>query len=89
MIASELHNASGERLAFSFVPGSDDSRDIVVMGHGVTSDKDRPWSCGLSEALASAGVASLRIAFSGNGESEGSFADSIQCKHTLPSDVEY
>ncbi len=80
MIPSELHNASGERLAFSFVPGPGDSRDIVVMGHGVTSDKDRPWSCALSTALASAGVASLRVAFSGNGASQGSFAASTITK---------
>ena len=80
MIPSAIHNDLGESLAFSFVAGSEGCREIVVMGHGVTSDKDRPWSCALSEALASAGVASLRVAFSGNGASQGSFADSTITK---------
>ena len=48
---------------------------MVVIGHGCTSDKDRPWSRALSGALAERGIASLRVAFSGNGESEGRFED--------------
>jgi pimeloyl-ACP methyl ester carboxylesterase len=72
----EIRNEHGESLAYSFVPGQRDRRDIVVIGHGVTSNKDRPWSEALSLALRAQGVASLRIAFSGNGDSEGSFADS-------------
>lgn len=74
----EIRNAQGERLAFTWVPGSGD--DVVVMGHGVTSDKERPWSQGLSVALAAHGVASLRLAFSGNGASEGRFEDSTITK---------
>lgn len=72
---SELRNARGERLSSAFTPGAPDGRDLVVLGHGVTSDRDRPWSEGLAAALAERGIASLRIAFSGNGESEGEFAD--------------
>ena len=53
---------------------------LVVLGHGLTSDKERPWSEALSEGLAKAGIASMRIAFSGNGESEGSFLDSTITK---------
>jgi pimeloyl-ACP methyl ester carboxylesterase len=62
------------------VPGDPGSRDCVVIGHGVTSDKERPWSEYLSERLAERGVASMRIAWSGNGESGGSFADSTITK---------
>ncbi len=72
----EIQNAEGERLACSFVPGDPKRRDIVVIGHGLTSDKERPWSEGLSECLRQRGIASLRIAFSGNGQSEGSFLKS-------------
>ena len=77
---TELRNRHGERLAFSFTPGAPEGQDLVVLGHGVTSDKDRPWSEGLAAALAQHGFASLRIAFSGNGESEGAFADSTITK---------
>ena len=61
-------------------PGPGERRALVVIGHGVTSDKDRPWSEALSSALAERGVPSLRIAFSGNGESEGRFEDATITK---------
>lgn len=76
MIPGTIRNEHGERIAHAFTPGHQDRRDLVVLGHGLTSDKDRPWSEGLAAALARGGVSSLRIAFSGNGESEGSFLDS-------------
>ncbi|MCP3920127.1 MAG: alpha/beta fold hydrolase [bacterium] len=80
MIPHTILNPSGERLAFSFTAGEPDRRDIVVLGHGLTSDKDRPWSRALAQALERAGIASIRIAFSGNGESEGRFVDSTITK---------
>ncbi|MFT5200485.1 MAG: putative alpha/beta-fold hydrolase, partial [Planctomycetota bacterium] len=60
MMLDPIHNAHGERIAFTFVPGQSDRRDIVVIGHGLTSDKERPWSVGLSNALRERGIASLR-----------------------------
>ena len=80
MIPNEIRNAQGERLAFTFVPGASDVRNLVVIGHGLTSDKERPWSEGLSLRLQERGIPSLRIAWSGNGESEGSFPDSTISK---------
>jgi len=77
---TSLRNVHGEELAFSFAPPGAGGRDVVVLGHGVTSDKDRPWSEGLAAALARSGIATLRIAFSGNGESEGRFIDSTISK---------
>lgn len=74
----EIRNGHGERLAFTWTPGS--GEHVVVLGHGVTSDKERPWSEGLSAALAAHGVASLRLAFSGNGASEGRFEDATITK---------
>ncbi|MCB9868825.1 MAG: alpha/beta fold hydrolase [Planctomycetes bacterium] len=76
MLPHEFRNAAGERLAHSAHPGAPGCDDLVVIGHGLTSDKDRPWSERLSAELERRGIASLRIAFSGNGESEGRFADS-------------
>jgi pimeloyl-ACP methyl ester carboxylesterase len=80
MLPDEIRNGHGERLACTWVPGRPGARDMVVIGHGVTSDKDRPWSEALSTRLAAAGVASVRIAFSGNGASEGRFVDSTITK---------
>lgn len=84
-----FHNALGERLDHEYVPGVpgtggaegvQEAGDLVVIGHGVTANKDRPWLVALSEALAAVGVPSLRISFSGNGASEGRFEDSTVTK---------
>lgn len=75
-----IHNSQGERLATSFTPGAEGARALVLIGHGVTSDKDRPWSEALAAGLAAQGIPSLRLAFSGNGESEGRFEDSTITK---------
>jgi uncharacterized protein len=69
-------NAHGERLDTSFHPGASGGKQIVVIGHGVTGHKDRPFLIALAEGLARAGVAALRVSFSGNGGSEGRFVDS-------------
>ncbi|MFT4542332.1 MAG: pimeloyl-ACP methyl ester carboxylesterase [Planctomycetota bacterium] len=78
-----IRNRFGERIAYSFTPGAEQDSNLVLMGHGVTSDKDRPWSEALAQGLAQRGIASLRIAFSGNGESEGVFTDSTISKEVL------
>lgn len=80
---STIRNRRGERLAYSFEPGETGRRDLVVLGHGVTSDRDRPWSRALSRVLGEAGIASMRIAFAGNGESEGRFEDATITKEVL------
>ena len=76
----EIHNREGERLDYTFQPGADDNRCVVVIGHGVTGNKDRPFSCALADGLANAGIASIRLSFSGNGNSAGAFADSTISK---------
>ena len=75
-----IRNAEGERLDYTFAPGQEDRRDLVVLGHGVTANKDRPSLVALSEGLTSAGIASMRMSFSGNGDSEGSFEESSVTK---------
>ncbi|QDU65700.1 alpha/beta hydrolase family protein [Engelhardtia mirabilis] len=80
----DIRNGQGELLAATFVPAgigtSNGDGPIVVIGHGLTSDRTRPWSAALSAALAELGLASVRVAFSGNGDSEGSFLDSTPTK---------
>lgn len=75
-----IRNSAGERLDYSFTDGRDRGREIVVIGHGVTANKDREWAVTLANALSIAGFASLRFSFSGNGASEGDFRDSCPTK---------
>jgi pimeloyl-ACP methyl ester carboxylesterase len=56
---------------------------VVVVGHGVTGNKDRPLLVTLCERLATVGVTAVRFSFAGNGGSEGRFEDG-----TLSSEVE-
>ena len=74
----EIRNGHGERLEYSFHEGEGDR--IVVIGHGVTGNKDRPALVALAEGLADAGISALRFSFSGNGDSEGAFTDSTITK---------
>ncbi len=76
----EIKNALGELLDYSFHTGKEESKNIVVLGHGVTGNKDRPFIVALAEGLAAAGIPALRISFSGNGDSEGKFTDSTISK---------
>jgi len=75
-----IRNRQGELLDHTFHPGAPDSRDVVVLGHGVTANKDRPFLVALAEALAAAGVPALRFSFAGNGDSEGRFEDATVTK---------
>lgn len=75
-----IRNAHGESLDYSYGEGSGDSRPLVVIGHGVTANKDRVWAVTLAEQLAAAGFASLRFSYSGNGASDGEFGESTVTK---------
>ena len=70
----ELRNGAGERLDAVWTPGRARSDLVAVVAHGVTSHHDRPYLATLCDALAAAGIASLRFSFAGNGRSEGLFA---------------
>ncbi len=73
-------NDRGERLDCTFHPGAPGALQVVVIGHGVTGHKDRPFLVALAEGLAAAGIAALRVSFSGNGGSEGRFVDATITK---------
>ena len=75
-----IRNPSGEVLDYTFHAGTEGSRHIVVLGHGVTGNKDRPFVVALAEGLAAAGIHALRFSFAGNGASEGRFADATISK---------
>jgi fermentation-respiration switch protein FrsA (DUF1100 family) len=71
-----IRNAAGERLDYTYHPGAEIDGPLVVIGHGVTGHKDRPFLVALAEGLATAGMAALRVSFAGNAGSEGRFEDS-------------
>ena len=92
---STIQNSSGETLDITFHPGVKKSI-LVVLGHGLTGNKDRPLLIAIAEALSARDLPCLRISFSGNGGSEGSFRDSCISKgigdlqsvlDTVPDDV--
>ncbi len=70
-----IRNRHGERLDFAYHPGAAESNTLVVIGHGVTGNHDRPLLITLAETLARAGIHALRFSFAGNGGSEGRFVD--------------
>ena len=72
----EIRNKHGEKLDYSYQEGSENSKHLVVIGHGVTGNKDRPFLVALADGLTAAGISNLRLSFSGNGDSEGTFTDS-------------
>ena len=75
-VPTVIRNQAGERIDYTYHAGAEVGGPVVVIGHGVTAHKDRPFLVALAEGLAEAGIAALRISFSGNASSEGYFADS-------------
>jgi fermentation-respiration switch protein FrsA (DUF1100 family) len=78
-----IRNARGERLDYIVhhpPGGSVASGPLAIIGHGVTSNKDRPWLIALGEAVAKAGIPALRFSFAGNGDSEGRYEDATLSK---------
>lgn len=78
---NDLKNASGERMDHHFHPGERRGA-LVILGHGLTGDMNRPLLVALANGLSERGWPCLRISFSGNGESEGRFEDSCITKQT-------
>ncbi len=76
---SQIRNEDGERLDTAF-HGGDKHGFMVVLGHGVTGNKDRPLLLAVAEGLAAKGWPCLRFSFSGNGESEGRFEEATITK---------
>lgn len=69
----DIQNNLGERIDHTFHQGDANSKHLVILGHGVTGNKDRPFLVTLANALAAAGLNVLRISFAGNGASGGQF----------------
>lgn len=74
-----IFNAQGEVLDVAHHPAAKSDR-LILLGHGVTGNKDRPLLIAVAEGLAARGWPCLRISFSGNGESQGRFEESTISK---------
>ena len=74
-MVNEIRNKNGERIDYTYHHGAKDASRLVVIGHGVTGNKDRPFIVALAEGLSKAGISALRISFAGNGASEGKFTE--------------
>lgn len=72
---SNLKNRNGQRLDTSFHKGTN-PKCLLILGHGVTGNKDRPLLIAVAEGLVQRGWPCLRMSFAGNGASEGRFVDS-------------
>jgi alpha/beta superfamily hydrolase len=79
-IPNEIRNRHGERLDFAYHPGAAELSTLVVLGHGVTGNKDRPLLVELANLLSRTGIHALRFSFAGNGASEGRFEDATITK---------
>lgn len=80
---NEIVNRFGERLDYSWrePDGEASGRGaVVILGHGLTGNKDRPMLVDLADALSDEGFASLRFSFAGNGASQGKFAEATISK---------
>ena len=71
----DITNSHGEKIDYAFHEGSENARDLLVIGHGVTGNKDRPFVEALAMAVSGEGVPTLRMSFAGNGNSGGRFED--------------
>ena len=74
-----IKNPSGETLDLTFHPAARRA-SLVILGHGLTGNKDRPLLAALAEDLSAKGWPCMRISFSGNGNSEGRFEDATITK---------
>lgn len=78
---NDIRNASGEQIDHHFHP-AERRGALVVLGHGLTGNMDRPLLVALATGLAARGWPCLRVSYSGNGNSEGRFTDSNITKQT-------
>jgi pimeloyl-ACP methyl ester carboxylesterase len=75
-----IRNNDSEKIDYTFHQGDKGENFLVVIGHGVTGNKDRPFIVALAEALSADGIPAVRVSFTGNGDSEGRFEDSTISK---------
>jgi len=71
-----IKNSLGETLDYTFNTGNSNCRNekwLMLLGHGLTGNKDRPVIVDTAQALRHAGFDTLAFSFAGNGNSQGDF----------------
>ena len=76
----QFPNPYGEKLAGTFHVPSEDSRHGIILGHCFTCSRHTRILRDVSSALVDEGFKVLRFDFSGNGQSEGDFSESLYSK---------
>ncbi len=79
-MTTDIFNPAGEKLDYAFHGNVDDRSHVILIGHGVTGNKDRPWIETFCDQLAGAGFNAIRFSFAGNGDSQGDFRESTISK---------
>ena len=81
-LQQQIHflNLSGEKLAGTFHVPAKNSRHGIILGHCFTCSRHTRILRDLSLALVDEGFKVLRFDFSGNGQSEGNFSESLYSK---------
>lgn len=80
---ASITNLQGEKLDYAWGVGSLDRKQagwLVVLGHGVTGNRERPVVADTAAALNRAGFDTLAFSFAGNGNSEGEFREATISK---------
>ena len=83
---SIITNPQGEQLDYSFHSAScsnNCSDTVVLLGHGLTGNKDRELIVALAEGVSAQGWDCLRFSYSGNGASQGSYTDMCISKEVV------
>jgi pimeloyl-ACP methyl ester carboxylesterase len=82
-----ITNEHGEKLAYKYhraqtkrKPAKNARPPLILIGHGVTGNLERPLIEALAKASSEGGLHTVRFSFSGNGESEGKFGEATITK---------
>ncbi len=75
-----IRNKHGETIDHEFHDVANVDDKLIILGHGLTGDKDRDFIVQLSKLLSIQGWPTIRFSYSGNGKSEGKFEDSTITK---------
>ena len=78
----QIRNKQGEIIDHANHPVDGVNDKLIILAHGVTGDMDREMIVELANTLSNMGWPTIRISFSGNGNSQGKFTESTITKES-------